>query len=1030
MASNNSNTHNATPGQQNNSNGLGDHGHPHPQQHQQVVHHHQNHHHHHHHHDPHGPAGVPIMHVDELLSAEFPLNMGNGAHHTSGPLNSGAQANIMEGLDDLFGDDFSAPSTTTATSTATTVTTTTATTGATAHNSSSHVGLPLVHLPQPSQPQHTAVSHPQSLPPNMHFPGTSGPTHSPQPRVLQQHPHQQPLPAPLDSPSAIPASLTPGHHTPGTRISPQTPQPASTAHVSHAPQITPGMHAMQQSRPQAIATPGLPQQYQQQQATLQQQQAALQQHQQQQQQAQHHAHITQQSLQPAVAPRPVFPSPQHHQAALSQAAALLPRPVQPNIVQMPPTASTPVVPNGHTPIPSVATPAIVTPAAAPTPTSAPAAPVVLAGSPLHHILGTTSPETGQQLRNLFTLLQTNVVTPNEFLARAEQLLEPAQFQILDVIRRRHVPQPQSQPQQSNSGPATSTPAVNSPITTANTSAASSPMHQPQSATAGSVRSAGAQHISTPAVPTPVQPATPQPTPVAPAATVSQSAPVRKRNIDTTSVATPPNESKTKRPKMEQQQIAAGAGAVNGTAAGPLTPVLPSALGTATSVGVASPGAFKGVSLPGQQKAVTVAPSAATAGAAGGAGAATGATTAATGTTARSGGGGGSGAASTEKVNYDNITDVMGYVGGVDLREETDNIMRDSDGYSKSGGGDGQDRTRIQNFVDIGLLKTTIERIAATHRIQTIEPDVLAYLAMATQERLRGLAEQMVHASKHRGRSLATANPPMYDEDHAMYRVGVSQDVKKQLLAVERVEREEETKRKEHIAERERRLAAGEDLDENGDPRGGSGGAGAKKKKQKEGGPGVSARNMTEEARKKVANQTAMGFAGGSGRTYSWMMGGGGAGGLGGGAASPSPLAGPSIVASTGTGSVAGSPSASGTAANGIGGPLKPTLARGSTMSTSATPSGALTPGGGGVGGDGGAAGSGAVGSPSLVRGAGAGGSMILPPSTLGRPTNLRDSSRKVNIRDALFCLERDRGGGGGEGSGQRVLVKSYVKWLK
>lgn len=163
--------------------------------------------------------------------------------------------------------------------------------------------------------------------------------------------------------------------------------------------------------------------------------------------------------------------------------------------------------------------------------------------------------------------------------------------------------------------------------------------------------------------------------------------------------------------MEQQQNAAGVGAVNGAAAGPLTPALPSVSGPATPGIVASPGAFKGVSLPGQHRAVTVAPSAAITGAAGGAGATTGASTATTGTTARSGsGGGGGGAASTEKVNYDNITDVMGYVGGVDLREETDNIMRDSDGYSKSGGGDGQDRTRIQNFVDIGLLKTIIERI--------------------------------------------------------------------------------------------------------------------------------------------------------------------------------------------------------------------------------------------------------------------------------------------------------------------------------
>ncbi|KAF9129535.1 hypothetical protein BGW39_004049 [Mortierella sp. 14UC] len=935
-------------------------------------------------------ASVPIMHVDELLSAEFPLNMSNGAH-SAGTMNTGAQANIMDGLDDLFGDDFTTPSTTAGP---------TATTGAVHSN----VGIPQVHLPQPSQP-HTTVSHSQSLPPNMHFPTAPGPAHSPQPRVLQQHPHPQtPGAATLDSPSAIPAPLTSGHHTPGARISPLTPQNASTTHITHAPQIaTPGMHTMQLNRAQATASPSLPQAYQHQ-AALQQHQAALQQQQQQaalqqqhHQQAQQHSHLPQQPLQPAVAPRSVFPSTQRHMGALSQAAPLLPRAVQPNIGQMP-TASTPAVLNGHTTIPTV-----TTPTATPTPTPAPAAPVVLAGSPLAHILGTTSPETGQQLRNLFTLLQTNVVTPNEFLARAEQLLEPAQFKILDVIRRRHVPQPQQQPQQSAPASAASTPAANSPITAANPSTASSP------AATGIVRPAGTQHIISPSVPTPVQPATPQPTPVAPATTAPQSAP---------------------RPKMEQQHIVPGAGAVNG-AAGPSTPSLPSAAGPATPGGAAGSITFNRVSLPGQQRPATVAPSAATTGAQGGAGAAAGGNAAGTGAAARSGGGGGGGAAGAEKVNYDNITDVMGYVGGVDLREETDNIMRDSDGYSKSGGGDGQDRTRIQNFVDVGLLKSTIERIAASHKLQTIEPDVLAYLAMATQERLRGLAEQMVHASKHRGRSLATAIPPMYDEEHAMYRVGVSQDVKKQLLAVERVEREEETKRKEHIAERERRLAAGEDLDENGDPRGGPGGAGAKKnKKQKEGGPGVSARNMSEEARKKVANQTAMGFAGGSGRTYSWMMG-GGPGGGGGGAASPSPLAGPPIVASTGTASTAGSPSASGTAANSTGGSMKPSLSRGSAMPASLSQSAGIG-GVDGIGGGGALAGAnpGAVGSPSLVRGVGAGGSMILPPSTLGRPTNLRDSSRKVNVRDALFCLERDRGGGGGEGSGQRVLVKSYVKWLK
>ncbi|KAF9923366.1 hypothetical protein BGZ67_009862 [Mortierella alpina] len=504
---------------------------------------------------------------------------------------------------------------------------------------------------------------------------------------------------------------------------------------------------------------------------------------------------------------------------------------------------------------------------------------------------------------------------------------------------------------------------------------------------------------------------------------------------------------SKRVKTEQAIVPGSANGNGSTVALPSTPSSMASSFLATpgpatpGIGASSSGAFKGVSLPGQQP--RVAPLGAGAGA-GGVGGGGGGSTAGASQMTSSGAGGSStraGASGTEKVNYDNITDVMGYV-AVDLREETDNILRENDGSSRgSGGVDGQDRTRVQNFVKVELLKKTVERIASSHKLQSIEPDVLAYLAMAAQERLRGLAEQMILASKHRGQSLATAAPPTYDGEHAMYKVGVNQDVKKQLLAIERVEREEETKRKEQIAERERRLASGEGLDENGEPRGGAGaagagGAGAKKgKKQKEGGPGVSARNMSVEAQKKVANQTALGFVGGTGRSYSWMMGGGGAGGGAGGAVgggsggAASPLPSAATPAAAASPAAASSPSASGGVSS-IGA-SKPSLARSSTLTGSSISSGAAA---GGVGsstpGHLGSANAG-LSTPSLARGASAGGgSMILPPSTLGRPTGLKDTSRKVNVRDALFCLERDRGGGGGQGSGQRVLVKSYVKWLK
>ncbi|KAF9960471.1 hypothetical protein BGZ72_006853 [Mortierella alpina] len=920
--------------------------------------------------DLHGQPAVPLMHrtVDELLSAEFPL--GN-VRHAGGGLNNSVQGNLMEGLDDLFSDDFPA------------VNTSASTPGMTSH-----------HLA--SQPQ-------QALIPPMHYGSHSPQKHSPlqQHQQLQGHHRilQQGTGA-MEGSSAVPAQ------TSGIPVS-------VPGHLSHSPQVSPAMaHAaptlpqLQQNRPQHHSVPG--QSYQ--------------------------SSLTM----PTQQQRPIFQQqPQQQQ----QSGTVPPRPGQSSTVQMPPTAATQVQ---SRPVSSAqpATPTVARPAATPssiTPaTAAPSIPIAQAGSPLHHILTLTTPAVGQQLSNLFNLLQTNAVTPSEFLARAQRLLEPAHFEILDGIRRRHG---------SGTRPAggePSSPTGSSPGLPPSGSGSAQIMTPTTTATSAAAAQARPSAAASPSVPMSAS----SPMPITPTLSASQSAPVRKRNVETTSAVSTPTDSSSKlaskRVKTEQAIVPGSANSNGSTVALPSTPSsMPSTFlatpGSATpGVGGSSPGAFKGVSLPGQQP--RVAPLGAGAGAGGVGGSAAGA-----GHMASSGAGASStraGASGTERVNYDNITDVMGYV-AVDLREETDNILRENDGSSRgSGGVDGQDRTRVQNFVNADLLKKIVERIASPHKLQSIEPDVLAYLAMAAQERLRGLAEQMILASKHRAQSLATAAPPTYDGEHAMYKVGVNQDVKKQLLAIERVEREEETKRKEQIAERERRLATGEGLDENGEPRAGTGaagagGAGAKKgKKQKEGGPGVSARNMSVEAQKKVANQTALGFVGGTGRSYSWMMGGGGGAGgaaggagagAGGGAASPLPSAGtPAAAASP---AAASSPSASGGALS--SGSSKPSLARSSTMTGSAIGSGAAA---GGVGSlTPGLAGSANAGlsTPSLARGASAGGgSMILPPSTLGRPTGLKDTSRKVNIRDALFCLERDRGGGGGQGSGQRVLVKSYVKWLK
>lgn len=274
-------------------------------------------------------------------------------------------------------------------------------------------------------------------------------------------------------------------------------------------------------------------------------------------------------------------------------------------------------------------------------------------------------------------------------------------------------------------------------------------------------------------------------------------------------------------------------------------------------------------------------------------------------------------------------------------------------------------------------------------IANMDPDYLSYLALATQYRLRGLIEQMVQASKHRILSQNPGAPPPTDENgNPLYKVVVQQDVKKQLLAVERAEREEERKRKEILAERERRANMGE----------GEGGPGdedrpKKKKKDKEMGPGVSARNMSEDMRKRHTNETALMSAGGVRK--SWM--------LAAGNKEKQPLPNPSSA--PGTPSMAVSP--------------------GSNPSTPADEEGAPRGRGRPRGRKAGEGKRGMMGGAGRGRGRQADAGLFLPPSTIGRGGRLGElGARRVTVRDAVFALERDCEMPGRAGS-QRTLLKTY-----
>lgn len=188
----------------------------------------------------------------------------------------------------------------------------------------------------------------------------------------------------------------------------------------------------------------------------------------------------------------------------------------------------------------------------------------------------------------------------------------------------------------------------------------------------------------------------------------------------------------------------------------------------------------------------------------------------------------------------------------------------------------------------------------------------------------------------------------------MFRFAVGQDVKKQLLAIERVEREEELKYKEHIAVlHEQKLAEEAAASENA--RGGGGG----KAKRVRFGENAEVKEpkvvLTEEERLRCVNQTALKFAGSRGgkRAYAWMAGSGGV------------LKRPRDPDSTDLD------------------PSSPSSPSSSEYSHGVTGTGAIR----------------------FSRG-------------------LCNPLGKVNVQDALFCLEHDRSG---EGTGLKVLIKNYVK---
>lgn len=315
---------------------------------------------------------------------------------------------------------------------------------------------------------------------------------------------------------------------------------------------------------------------------------------------------------------------------------------------------------------------------------------------------------------------------------------------------------------------------------------------------------------------------------------------------------------------------------------------------------------------------------------------------------------------------------------------------------------------------------------------------------------------MIFASKHRVDSQTFTQPAMDESGHLPFKIVDIQDIKKQLLAVERVEREEERKRKEILLERERKAQMGEEGGDAGDDDRPS-----KKKKKKEMGPGVTARYMSDDVRNKTTNETALMIAGGV--MKSWMLTGSMGGGGGGSSkekSSASATAATPISRQNSSAPViaqndtipANSPISPLGGPNSLNSPVantplstSPTSATfneatsASVTNTAAPSTPTATPDEDQPRGRGRPRRRKSGSGPDVMTGkktkgfgranASTDGGLFLPPSTIGRPHRLGEQgARKVTVRDALFVLEDEYENS--MDSARRTLLKAYSTYLK
>jgi len=262
----------------------------------------------------------------------------------------------------------------------------------------------------------------------------------------------------------------------------------------------------------------------------------------------------------------------------------------------------------------------------------------------------------------------------------------------------------------------------------------------------------------------------------------------------------------------------------------------------------------------------------------------------------------------------------------------------------------------------------MREIGTKHKVTRVPEDSVSYLALALRARLQDLVTSMILAAYHRTETRHDRPVPVYEDGTAMWTVVVRNNLAKQLAALEKVDREEEMKIRRERKERAELAAAhaanlAAQVAGSGNPMAiDDDEANAKKKKKKEG-PGVTARNMSEDVRKKMSNAVASQAAGIGGK-YAWMS------------------------AATNTANVTPKPKASAAPSAGTSGILGTT----SAPATTTTPAPSAT--------------------TSWAR------PYVSATKAATSSAHIAESDHRmvVTLRDAMFAVERERGHGGGRGA--------------